>query len=665
MLLKFDVPKREGVNKSTVTRSVSVVSHKAELIQDDFDVVLPKMRELFSKYNWKVITTEKDLVDYIGTRKQLGIDCETTGLNPYRSRLVGFSLATENDCVYIPLLHKRGVNYQDDTSRLTEIFRGIEFYGFNAKFDLKFLHIHAKFTYDVKWCGYLAARLMNSAESINGLKDLYSKYVDPSEPIYHFKDLFKNSFDCYDPAIVGAYAAVDALKHIRLGKWQESKMQGKSEMTIMKKVEIPLIKCLQDMEETGVMLDVNWCNELTSQLQKDLDAVQEKLQSKYPGFNPGSPKQVAELLYDKLGLPQINGRGTGSSTIMRLSHPIVNDILEYRKAQKLISTYSAKMPQIATKNIVHCTYNQYGADTGRFSSEDPNLQNIPRDNRFRRMFIARPGKMLVSCDYSQQEVYTLASMANDEEMKRAYELDMDFYAYMASIVFEVPYETCQKHHENETLRNQMKSIVLGINYDMGIYSLSKDIGKSVEETKEIYAKFFRKCPRIKEFRQKNLEFAIENGYVQTILGRKRWLPALSKPDFECSDKEVQNVLLKLKSQNAISQLILDAKKEGIEIVDNRYLKAYETRQVVNSIIQGSASDMMKLAMIEAYNDPELKRLGCKLLLQIHDELIAEFPEETAREGGDLLAKLMVRVGSDLIGIRMKCEPTVMKYWQKD
>lgn len=664
MLLKLNIPSKPPRTLKSSTVVNPVVSRRKEPV-DDSSYVKEKMTELFSKYNWKVVTTEEELINYISTRKQLGIDCETTGLDVYRNKLVGFSLGTENDCIYVPLRHKVGKNYQGTTRNLTNLFKGIEFYGFNAKFDMEFLHVHEGISYDVKWCGFLAARLMHSDEPFNGLKDLYTKYIDPNEPVYHFNKLFANPFDSYDPAIVGGYAAVDSMKHIILGKWQEKQMEGKVELSIMRKVEVPLIHVLQDMEETGIALDSNWCNQLTQQLEQDLVKITEMVNEQYPGLNPASPKQVAEWLYDKLGLPQINGRGTGSDTIRKLNHPIVDLILGYRKAQKMISTYSSKMPAIAVDGVVHCTYNQYGADTGRFSSENPNLQNIPKDNRFRRMFVARPGKLLVSCDYSQQEVYILAAMAGDEEMKKAYASGMDFYAYMASIVFEVPYETCQKHHENEQLRNQMKSIVLGINYDEGIYSLSKNIKKSVEETKEIYNRFFLKCPKIKEFRAKNLEFATKNGYVQTILGRKRWLPALQKPDFECEDKDVEKVLLRLRSPKAVSKLLEDAAAEGIRIVDNRSLKAYQTRQVVNSIIQGSASDMTKLSMLAAYNDEHLRSLGCKLLLQIHDELIAEFPKETAKEGGDVLAKLMVDVGSDLIGIRMKCEPSLMEYWQKD
>lgn len=649
---------------STSKSSTAPRTPRAKALVDDSASVAEKMKELFSCYNWKVITTESELLEYLSTRQDLGLDTETTGLDVFKDKLVGFSLGTVDDCVYVPLRHKVGVNYSGDLNKIGDILREKNIYGFNAKFDMKMLKHQVGIDVHVKWCGYLAARLMNCTEPSNELKELYIKYVDPNAQFYTFMSLFKNPFDTYDPAIVGAYAAVDAMKHIALGKWQEEHI-GKAEKKLLTKLELPLAHNLVDIELTGVALDIDWCNELSSLLEKDLKAVSDEIAKEYPGLNAGSPKQVAEYLYDKLGLPQINGRGTGEATLEKLDHPLVDKILEYRGAQKLLSTYAGKMPKIAYEGIVHCTFNQYGADTGRFSSSNPNLQNIPKDNRFRKMFKARDGHMLVSCDYTQQEVYILAALADDESMKEAYNKGMDFYAYMASLVFDVPYEECKKTGSHHELRGQMKSIVLGLNYDMGLRSLAKDIHKSVEETKAIYNKFFEKCPSIKLFRQKNLEFAKKNGYVETVLGRKRYFKFLNKPDFECDNPDVLDTLLKLKNDFAVNKLIEDAKKEGIEVVDRRYQKTIESRQVVNSIIQGSAADMTKLAMIEACKDENLKRLGCKIVLQIHDEIIAEFPEENAEEGGKALAQLMIDVGSDLIGLKMVCEPSVMKVWQKD
>lgn len=637
---------------------------RVKAVVDDSLAVAKRMKELFSGVDWKLVTTERQLRDYIKDKKELGIDTETTGLDVFKDKLVGFSLGTEEDCIYVPLTHRVGVNYSGDISKLEQILSEIDLYGFNAKFDLKQFKHHLKMTVAVKWCGYLAARLMNCSEPSNELKELYIKYVDSTAPFYSFSGLFARTFDCYDPADVGAYAAVDAMKHLKLGKWQEANI-SKSDRKLLEKLELPLAHALVDVELTGVKLDIDWCNELSGILQNELDQVAADIAKEYEGLNAGSPKQVAFWLYDKLGLPTLNGRGTGSETLVALNHPLADKVLEYRKAQKLLSTYAGKMPKVATNGIIHCSFNQYGADTGRFSSSNPNLQNIPKDDRFRRMFIARPGHTLVSCDYTQQEVYILAALANDEEMKSAYEKGMDFYAYMASIVFDQPYEKCLKGGEHGELRSQMKSIVLGLNYDMGVTSLAADIHKTVAETKEIYAKFFEKCPRIKEFRQEQLEFAKKNGYVETVLGRKRYFKALHLPDLSCDVPEVLETAKKIRSDSVMQRLIEDCRKEGITLIDRRKQKGFEVRQVVNSIIQGSAADMTKLAMLEASRNKQLQELGCKLVLQIHDEIIAEFPDETAEEGGNILAKLMVDVGSDLIGINMLCEPSLMKAWKKD
>lgn len=647
---------------------------RAKTVVDDSLEVARKMEQLFSKYNWKTITTEEELSAYLFDKKDLGFDCETTGLFVYKDRLCGISFGTENDCIYIPLAHKVGKNYEGDIKRIEELVASINLWGFNLKFDLKNAKLHAGLNLKGVWCGYLAARLMNCAEPSNELKELYIKYIDPNEQFYSFRELFKKPFDEYDPAVVGAYAAVDAMKHIRLGKYQSTVISS-TDRKLLLQLELPLAHYLVDVELRGVKLDKVWSAELVDLLETDLKVIEDKLAKDYNGLNPRSTKQVAEILYDKLKIPMIDGRGTGEGILKLVDHPFASLILEHRGVQKLLSTYARKMPEEADDGIIHATFNQYGADTGRFSSSNPNLQNIPRDNRFRNMFIAREGHTLVSCDYTQQEVYIMAALANDEKMKEAYAKKMDFYAYMASLVFNEPYENCTKKGSKSELRGQMKAIVLALNYDKGMESLTKDLNEdrvkmgkpllSIDEVRDIYNKFFETCPAVKTFRAAKLEYAKQHGYVETALGRRRYFQYLHKPDFECDNKAVLDVLKTLRTRKAINALIADAKKEGITVVDNRKQKIMETRQVVNSVIQGTAADMTKLAMLEASKDEYLKSLGMQILLQVHDEIIAEFPEENAKAGGDYLSNLMVEVGSELIGITVVCEPALMKRWEKD
>lgn len=662
MLIKID-----GLKSKTKTKLPKLKTEKGtstvrkRRAVDDSIQVANKMEALFSNYDWTVITTEAQLKSWLEGLGEIGLDTETTGLDIFKSSLAGIGLGTEKKCAYIPLYHEKGVNYQGDIEKIESYLKDRKIYGFNAKFDMKVLKHYEGIEYKTYWCGYLGARLHNSAEPANGLKELYRKYIDPEEDSYTFSQLFSNPFTFYDPAIVGAYGAVDAMKHIRLGKWQEQVLD-KEAMKLMKNLEMPLAHILVDVELRGIELDLEWCNELVRMLEADMNEIKAKIETDYPGLNPSSPKQVAEWLYDKLKFPQIGGRKTGEDILKQFDHPLPKLVLEYRKVQKLLSTYAKKMPADADDGVIHATFNQYGADTGRFSSSDPNLQNIPRDNRFRNMFKAREGHKLVSCDYSQQEVYILASLANDKLMIEAYEKGYDFYSYMASIVFEQPYEDCLKTGKSAELRDQMKSVVLGLNYDMGIKALANDIGKTIPETKEIYRKFFERCPRVREFRNERLAFATKHGYVETVLGRKRRLSSLHLPDFSSTDKAVEQTLNSLKNEYGISRLLSDAKKAGIEVIDRRTQKTYETRQVVNSAVQGSASDMTKLAIVVASRDPKLKELGCQILMQIHDEIVAEFPENNAERGGERLSEIMIDVGYDLIGLKMQAVPKVMSSW---
>lgn len=660
MLIKlkgFETPKPKVVKASTPQPK-----RQTRRLVDDTQNVKAKMEELFGATSWKVVTTQMQLEEFLKEKTDLGIDTETTGLNVFDNKLTGFSLGDGKECIYIPIAHKVGANYRDDLANIEQLLSDKRLYGFNLKFDLKFLKKHLGFNLQGVWCGFLAARTMNSAEPRNELKTLYQKYVDPTDEDYSFRKLFGMPFDMYDPEIVGGYAAVDANKHLLLAKHQQSVMQD-SEKRLLLQLELPLTHMLIDVELTGIKLDVEWTNQLVHLLEKDLEELKNVFEEEYDGINPASSKQVAEYVYDKLKFPQIYGRSTGAGALAVINHPIATKVIEYRKTQKLLSTYAKKMPEIANDGIINCTFNQYGADTGRFSSADPNLQNIPRDVRFRKMFTSREGHKLVSCDYSQQEVYILAALANDETMIEAFRKGYDFYGYMASIVFNVPYEQCQKGKEREDLRDEMKAIVLALNYDKGIRSLATDLGKTIDETKEIYEKFFTMCPKVRTFRNERLEFAKKYGYVETILGRKRHFIALHKKhDFESDNKPVEQTLNQLRDKYTIDQLLADARTKGILVQDFRKIRFAEVRQVVNSIVQGSAADMTKLAMLAASRDPKLKELGCKILLQVHDEIVAEFPNETAEEGAEYLANLMIDVGTDLINVPVKCDYKVMEHW---
>ena len=685
-------PKKSGGALFTVKlEQAAPVGKKAattprkKAVQDDSLEVFPRIKELFQEYEskYKLITTEEELVKYLESRPELGLDTETSGLNRFRDEIAGFSLGNENDCIYVPLNHKRGQNYSGDLTRLGEILNagGRKYWGMNSKFDRGMLIVHCGFDVKMKWDAEIAARLIDNRDEAK-LKAQYVKYIDPNAKFYEFSSLFKQPFTSYDPAMVGIYAGVDSMKHYILGKYQEKKLRDHFPRIykLMKNVELPLIDVVLDMEMKGVAIDKPYYEQFTAELRAEADAKLAEIQRDFPGFNPSSPKQVGELLFDRLHLTDYSkSRKTGEEWLKKMNHPIPQAILDIRKLTKAISTYTEAIPALAVQDsegnfIVHTTYHTIGADTGRFSSSDPNLQNQPRDNRFRRGFIARPGHKLVSCDFSQQEQAILAGGSQDPAMLDGALHHKDYYALMASIIWDLPYESCTKKGAHKDLRNRCKSIVLGVTYGMGAASLaeslnaeSKDHVYTVEECQQIFDKFYAGFPYVRKFQKDCEEFASKYGYMETVLGRRRYFKYLGKPAFECPSRpEVADTLNKLKYFNQIRACLNEAKAEGIEVIDNRWKQSDELRQTTNAYCQGSAADQTKVCMLALFRDETFRnKYHGQMLLQIHDEIIAEFPEELAEEGGAYMASVMSEIGSEVGRAKIWSDPQVMTYWVKD
>lgn len=667
------------VKKSTAPRKKAVV--------DDSVAVAEAMKKYFAKYEsrYRLVTTEEELIEYMSTRPELGFDTETNGKdNVFTDNLVGFSIGDGETCIYVPLFHEKGQNYQGDLTRLKEILTGggRKYWGMNTKFDRKMMVVWAGFDVPMCWDAELACRLLDNRDQA-GLKPQYIKYIDPDEQFYDYGSLFKQKFSKYDPAVVGIYGGVDAIKHYVLGKYQEKKMREHFPKIykLMKNVELPLIDVVMDMELRGVMIDKPYYEQFTAELRADMDAKLAELQRDFPGFNPNSPKQVGEVLFDRLRLPDYSkSRKTGEEFLKKLNHPVPKLILEIRGLSKAISTYTEAIPALAIPDedglpIVHTTYHTIGADTGRFSSSNPNLQNQPKDNRFRRGFIARPGCKLISADFSQQEQAVLAGGSQDPKMLEGAENGRDYYALMASIIWDLPYESCTKKGEHKKLRNRCKSIVLGVTYGMSAKSLAESLNSSepdhtytTEECENILAKFYSGFPMVKEFQEQCAAFATQKGYMVTALGRRRYFQYLGKPAFECPERpDVAETLNKLKYYNQIRACLDEAKAEGIQVIDNRWRQQDELRQTCNHYCQGTAADQTKVCMIAIFRDEDFRnKYHGRLLLQIHDEVIAEFPEEFAVEGGKHMAKIMSEVGSEVIGAKIWCEPSEpMDHWMKD
>jgi len=363
-------------------------------------------------------------------------------------------------------------------------------------------------------------------------------------------------------------------------------------------VEMPLSDVLFEMEASGVSLDVAVLEELSKECQIKIAQLEESLY-KIAGtpFNVNSPKQLSEILFERLKLPPIKKIKTGFSTneevLTRLSsqHPLPALILEYRQMAKLKSTYIDALPLLVDPKTqrLHASFNQAGAETGRLSSNNPNLQNIPVRTEFgqriRRAFVPyAKGHVLLSADYSQIELRILALLADDEELKNACKGDGDIHRYTASLMFEVP-----ENKVDEKMRYAAKRINFGIVYGMGAFSLAKDLGVSINEAQVFIEKYFLRYPKVRQFLDGEIQKARNLGYVSTLFGRRRYLPDINNR--------------------------------------NMGLRQFAERQAVNAPMQGTAADIIKIAMVKVSRRMAQEKLTSTMIMTVHDELVFDVPQE--------------------------------------
>jgi DNA polymerase-1 len=382
-------------------------------------------------------------------------------------------------------------------------------------------------------------------------------------------------------------------------------------------MEMPLIPVLARMEEAGIRIDRQGFAVLFSEVQTELDNLSGQIHHLAGGpFNIRSSRQLAELLFDTLHLPGAGKtRGGVASTsqeaLEKLSgkHPLVDLLLEYRKLEKLRYTYLEPLPRLAdAKGRVRTTFNLLATATGRLSSSNPNLQNIPvrgpLGRRIRACFIAGEGSLLVSADYSQIELRVLAHLSRDPVLLDAFRKGQDIHTRTASLLYGAEPEAVTPEQ-----RRSAKTINFGLVYGMGPQKLAQDLGLSLAEAKDFIARYFERLSGLREFYQRVEQETRDQGFVVTLAGRRRYIPDIGS--------------------------------------GNAHLRSQGKRQAVNTRVQGSAADIIKMAMLTVDRDQELRCMKARLLLQIHDELVLEVPESTAREAGERLAYLMEHVPAGL------------------
>lgn len=710
----------------------------------------------------------REYVDCAITNGIVAVDTETNGLDRIDGKIAGVCLYTPGQKgVYIPVRHESfmtGIELKTNVSPefMNEQFErmnksNIKYVLHNAKFDMHILWWMLGIKIIPYWDTQIGSQLLNENEP-HKLKVLYKKYVDNADEnskVASFNSLFKGiEFNKVPPDVAYMYASFDPIMTYELYQFQYNfidingkycKEKGLERVAeVFRNIEMPLIQVVFEMECTGVKIDTELADKLKAQYTKHKDAAEEKfnleieklndkfdkLMIKNPAaynklFKDGirkvsisSPTQLAILLYDVLEFEspdKKSPRGTGEAILKSFNHPLVDSILEYRSMSKLLSTYIEAIPQHIAKrdNRLHANFNQYGAKTGRFSSSDPNLQNIPSQKTtlsdgtvidaghdIRQMFIAGDGMVIVGGDFSQQEPRCLAHMSDDPHMLQAYLEGKDLYATIASKIYKMPYDECKEFRADGTVnpdgkarRTSVKPVLLGLMYGRGVPSIAEQMKISTQEAQKIIDDFYAEFPKVKEFVDFAQTFARDYGFVETAWGRKRRLSDMQLPPIEIkpciksySDnfdpfafdatelipqddyvpdevyRKYYTLLNRARGRQQQQKVKELAEQEGYTIKDNRGFIEDAKRQCVNSIIQGSAADMTKLTMIKIFNDEELNKLGYKLIIPVHDEVLGICPRENAKAVRDRLEYIMVHIVDGKFKIPMKCDIEVTERW---
>jgi len=563
------------------------------------------------KFETKLIQENQDfntLLEILKDKKIVAIDTETTSSNSLVADLVGISLCFDNKTsYYISLNHQMAENVplQYAVDKLKEVLQGKLLVGHNLKYDWQVLKkydwlpvLSQENYFDTMIASYLIdAGFMR--HSLDNLAEHYFQYK--MQPISDLigKGKKEITFDLVAPDIASFYAAEDAFVTFQLYEILTKRLRNLNLVNLYEKIELPLIEVLRYIEETGVWIDVNILSEISRKIQKKLTILTEEIYE-IAGchFNINSTQQLGKILFETLELPTKKKTKTGYSTDINVmeslkEYRIAELIIEYRQLTKLESTYVQALPKLINEDTgrIHSSFNQTITSTGRLSSTHPNLQNIPirtsLGKEIRKAFAGdSENKIIVAADYSQIELRLMAIFSKDQNLVSAFKNKLDIHTQTASVIFEIPPE---KITPNE--RRKAKVINFGILYGMGARKLSSELGITIKEAKKFIENYFEKFPTIKTFMQNQIDFGRKEGYVQTLFGRKLFLPDLnSSYRRNVSDSE---------------------------------------RIAVNMPIQGSAADVIKLAMISIHNkikdNPKIK-----MLIQVHDELVFEVEKSFLR-----------------------------------
>ena len=572
---------------------------------------------------YKTILTEKsfnDLIKSLVKKKSFVFDVETTNKRPVWARMVGISFSfEEGNACYLPLVHRYlgspdQLELKTVCEKLKPIFedKRIKKCGHNIKYDLIVMANEGIALDGVDFDTMIASYLLNPSSRGHGLDSLTMEYFGHKNLTY--KEIVGTGnreigFDEVEVNRATEYAAEDSDMTWRLkGKLQPQLKD--STLKLYKEIELPLLEVLAEIELNGVYVDRKHLTELSSKIDKQLLRLEKDIYVLAgEEFNINSPKQLSVILFEKLKLPVIKKTKTGYSTdvsvleLLVAEHKLPKQILSYRQLAKLKSTYVDALPGEIFKNTgrVHTSFNQTVAATGRLSSSKPNLQNIPirsdMGKEIRKAFTAEGDNMLLSADYSQIELRLLAHLSKDRALKDAFDKGEDIHARTAADIFG---SSLDKVDENS--RRMAKAVNFGIIYGLSAFGLSRQLNISRKDAKDFIDQYFLLYSKVRGFMDNTIAEARECGYTLTMFNRRRYLPDLKS--------------------------------------DNRQIRESAERVAINSPIQGSAADLIKVAMIRLSRNLKKMKLNSKMILQVHDELVFECPVREKKEIESLVRKEM-------------------------
>ncbi|MCB9852492.1 MAG: DNA polymerase I [Phycisphaerales bacterium] len=575
------------------------------------------------KVDYRLIATERELINLCTTlarQHAFAFDTETTGLNPASADLCGISIAWEPaTAYYIPV---RGVGATLDEAvvlkHLGPIFADerIAKCGQNIKYDIVMLESAGYRIRNIDFDTMIASFVLEPARRSHGIDGLSRELLQyekiPTQDLIG-KGKSMITFDKIETDRTCVYACEDADIAWRLREILAKQIESAETRSLYENIELPLVEVLAAMELRGVALDLDVLAELSGTMTKRLDELETEIHDAAGRpFNINSTKQLGEILFDEMGLRVVRRTRTTRSTDAEVletlanetEHPLPRLVLEHRELTKLKGTYVDALPALVNPrtNRVHPSFHQTGAITGRLSCSDPNLQNIPIRTelgaQIRRAFV--PGDsdfVLIKADYSQIELRILAHFSGDEELGRAFAEDRDIHAYVAAQLADVPIEAVTKEQ-----RARAKTVNFGIVYGQSAFGLSRQTGMPMSEAKDFIEAYFARYPKIRGFLDSCIEHARKHEYVKTLLGRRRDIPEINS-----------------RNQTARNQA---------------------ERLAANTVIQGTAADLIKQAMINIHRRVERENRPSRMLIQVHDELVFETPKDAAKHEAAFITKEM-------------------------